>query len=55
MRTKIDGLTLIGELRRAGGSDRDMAQQLLREVHQPPILLIGGVELHHRELGVVPR
>ncbi len=29
--------------------------QALREIHQPPVIGIGCIELHHREFGIVTR
>ena len=48
-------LALVLQHRGADRSDRHVAQQPLGEVHQPPVLVVRGVELHHRELGVVAR
>ena len=39
---------------RAGGLARGVAQHLLGEVHQVVMVPVGRVELHHRELRVVP-
>ena len=50
---QVDRVTLVVDDGRAGGGDRAVAQQLLGEVHHPRVLVVRGVELHHRELGVV--
>ena len=48
-------MTLIDHDGRVRGGDRGGADQRLGEVHQVAVFAIGLVELHHGELGVVPR
>ncbi|MNS62151.1 hypothetical protein D3C72_952010 [compost metagenome] len=46
---------LVGQHGTAARIDRGLADQVLGEVHQPAVVRVGRVELHHGELGVVAR
>src|SRR6476469_347322 len=52
---EVDRLTLVGHLSRTGRVDRDLPQQIARQVHQPAIIRVRLVELQHRELRIVLR
>ena len=54
-RRQIDRLPLVGKRCRSGGRHRGLAQQLLGEVHHPPYVLVGRIELEHREFRVMAR
>src|SRR5690606_12007219 len=51
---QVQFATLVGEHGAAGGGDGGLAQDLFGEVHQPAVVRVGCVELHHGEFGVVP-
>ncbi len=52
---QVERTALVGRRRAAGRLHRGVADQRLGEVHQPAVVGVRGVELEHRELGVVPR
>ncbi|SAK91568.1 hypothetical protein AWB82_06493 [Caballeronia glebae] len=52
---EIELASLIHDGRGAERIDRGLADQLLGEVHQPAVIGVRGVELHHREFRVVTR
>ena len=41
------------DLRSAKHAKADILKQLLREAHHPVVVLVGDIDLHGRELGVV--
>src|SRR5690606_39222732 len=41
--------------RAAGRFNRDIAQQLLGKVHEPLIISVGGIELHHGKFRIMSR
>ena len=54
LRVEVDLAAGVDELRGAGGLAGCVAQDLFGEVHQVVMVPVRGVELHHREFGVVP-
>ena len=52
---EIDRLALVVEHCSACRSLCRMAQHLLSKIHQPLIIRVGRIELHHRKFRVVPR
>ncbi len=54
-RAQVQRAPLVGEHRSAAGELRGVANQRLGEIHLVAVGPPGGVELHHGELGVVPR
>ncbi len=52
-RLERDCAAVDGDLRRTVGRHRNPFEHALREVHHPAVVLVGHVDLHARELGVV--
>ncbi len=52
---QVEFAPLVREHGAAGRCNGCLADERLGEVHQPTVVRIGRVELHHGELGVMPR